>query len=241
MKELNTRLYTKDSKNLQMPYKEYLTLLESAKENQKLLQVTANIVADLQKFLTGSPVHPQAPEQMTEVVSQEFKKDIIESSADVPEPTIEIQKEDPPEPATEKIPVRITGFVADVPPIKKDIAEHFNKMDASGRLFNIFKQYYTCMNDACGGTVRVTIKDGICSLWNYDEWEEFAFIDVFDSHLRIALDSRYTDELKSLNLCEVPRLLASRRNLICVQLDDLNNTALEVLAKAFAEVSSVKQ
>ena len=241
MKELNTRLYTKDSKNLQMPYKEYLALLERAKENQQLLQIRANVVADLQRFLTGIPDQSQAPEQMSEVAPQECTKVFIEFSADVPEPMIEIKKEDPPAPVIEKTPDRITGFVADVPSIKKDIAEHFNKMDASGRLFNVFKQYYTCMNDACGGTVRVTIKDGICSLWNYDEWEVFAFIDVFDSHLRIAIDPRYTDELKSLNLCEVPRLLASRRNLICVQLDDLNNTALEVLAKAFAEVSAVTQ
>jgi hypothetical protein len=124
--------------------------------------------------------------------------------------------------------------VSDVPPIKTDIAEHFNRLDESGRLFSLFKQYYTCLNEVCGGTVRVTMKDGFCSLWNYDAWEEFAFVDIFEGELRIALDPRYTDALKSLQLCEVPRLLASRRNVICVQINDLNNTVLDILAKAFS-------
>lgn len=124
----------------------------------------------------------------------------------------------------------------EVPPIKKDIAAHFNKHDDSGRLFSVFKQYYACLNDACGGTVRVTMKDGFCSLWNYDEWEEFSFVDIFEGQLRIALDPRYTKALQSLNLCEVPRLLSSRRNLVCVQVDGLNNTMLNVLVKAFEEV-----
>ena len=84
--------------------------------------------------------------------------------------------------------------------------------------------------------VRVTMKDGFCSLWNYDEWEEFAYVDIFEGQLRIAVDPRYTDALSSLNLCEVPRLLSSRHNLICVQVDDLNNTVLQVLVKAFEEV-----
>ena len=79
-------------------------------------------------------------------------------------------------------------------------------------------------------------KDGFCSLWNYDEWEEFAFIDIHEGQLRIAVDPRYTDSMSSLNLCEVPRLLSSRHNLICVQVDGLNNTMLQVLVKAFEEV-----
>jgi hypothetical protein len=124
----------------------------------------------------------------------------------------------------------------EVPPIKKEISQHFNNMDTSGRLFNVFNQYYTFLNKACGGTVRVTIKDGFCSLWNYDEWEEFAFIDIFEGHLRIAVSPRCTDDLKALSLCEVPRLLSNRRNLICLLVDDLNNRVLDVLAKAFAEV-----
>ena len=126
--------------------------------------------------------------------------------------------------------------MGEVPPIKQEIAEHFNKCDESGRIFNIFKQYYTCLNESCGGTVRVTMKDGFCSLWNYDEWEEFAWVDIYEDLLRIAIDPRYTDALKSLSLCEAPRLISTRRNVICVQVGDLNNTVLEVLAKAFSEV-----
>jgi hypothetical protein len=130
----------------------------------------------------------------------------------------------------------VRADISELPPIKNEIAEHFNKLDESGRLFSVFKQYYTCLNEACGGTVRVTMKDGFCSLWNYDEWEEFAFVDIFEDLLRIAIDPRYTDALKSLSLCEAPRLISSRRNVICVQIDDLNNTVLDVLTKAFSEV-----
>ena len=111
-----------------------------------------------------------------------------------------------------------------------------NNVDESGRLLNVFRQYYTCLNDSCGSPVRVTMKDGICSLWNYDEWEEFAFVDIFEGNLRFAVDPRYTDELAALRLCEVPRLLSSRHNLVSVQMDDLNNTMLKVLTKAFSEV-----
>jgi hypothetical protein len=133
-------------------------------------------------------------------------------------------------------PVNGRADISEVPPIKNEITEHFNKLDESGRLFNVFKQYYTCLNEACGGTVRVTMKDGFCSLWNYDEWEEFAFVDIFEGLLRISIDPRYTDALKSLSLCEAPRLISNRRNVICVQIDDLNNTVLEVLTRAFSEV-----
>ena len=150
------------------------------------------------------------------------------------EPTAEQQAE--PEPTQQQPVSNARADVSEVPPIKNEIAEHFNKFDDSGRLFSVFKQYYTCLNEECGGTVRVTMKDGFCSLWNYDEWEEFAFVDVFEGLLRISIDPRYTDALKSLCLCEAPRLISSRRNVICVQVDDLNNTALNVLTKAFSEV-----
>ena len=80
------------------------------------------------------------------------------------------------------------------------------------------------------------MKDGFCSLWNYDEWEEFAFIDINEGHLRISIDPRYTGAMQSLSFCEVPRLLSSRRNLVSVQLNDLNKTMLELLVKAFEEV-----
>ena len=84
--------------------------------------------------------------------------------------------------------------------------------------------------------MRVTLKDGICSLWNYDEWEEFAFVDIFEGNLRFAVDPRYTEALSALRICEVPQLLSRRRKVVCVQVDDLNTTLLAILVKAFDEV-----
>jgi len=177
------------------------------------------------------PEQQNEPEQMSE--QQNEPESVPEQQAEPePVPVPEQQSE-----STKQQPVsNARADVSELPPIKNEIAEHFNKFDESGRLFSVFKQYYTCLNEACGGTVRVTMKDGFCSLWNYDEWEEFAFVDIFEGLLRIAIDPRYTDALKSLNLCEAPRLISSRRNVICVQVDDLNNTVLDVLAKAFSEV-----
>ena len=80
------------------------------------------------------------------------------------------------------------------------------------------------------------MKDGFCSLWNYDEWEEFAFVDIYEGNLRFAVDPRYTNALSALSICQVPRLLSSRRNLVCAQVGDLNTTMLNVLVKAFEEV-----
>jgi len=171
-----------------------------------------------------APIAPEVSvkEEVAEKVSIEFAP---EEPAAVAEQTPAVQAR--------------ASFNADnLPPIKDDIAEHFNKMDDSGRIYNVFTQYYTCLNKGCGGTVRVTMKDGFCSFWNYDAWEEFAFVDVFENELRIAVDPRYTDALKALQLCEVPRLLSSRRNLICVKVDDLNQNILDVLVKAFDEVGT---
>ncbi|RKX38161.1 MAG: hypothetical protein DRP64_16145, partial [Verrucomicrobia bacterium] len=189
----------------------------------------------------SEPSAEQAQESEEEQVVESEEEQAVESepaAEQAPEPekvSVEFSAEDA-EPSTQQPVASARTEMSQVPPIKKEITEHFNSFDESGRLFNVFKQYYTCLNDACGGTVRVTMKDGFCSLWNYDEWEEFAFVDVFEGLLRIAIDPRYTDALKSLNLCEVPRLISSRRNVICVKVDDLNNTVLDVLAKAFAEV-----
>ena len=124
---------------------------------------------------------------------------------------------------------------ASIPEVKQNIADRFNLVDASGRLFSVFKQYYICLNEACGGTVRVSIKDGVCSLWNYDEWEEFAYVDVFDGGLRFCMDERYGDELVRLSGCEVPRLLSRFRRLSAVNIGDLNETLLTVLVQAFNE------
>lgn len=173
---------------------------------------------------------PQEDEVMEETETA------VESETDLsPEPEAETASE--PEAETPSEPaVSARTDVSEVPPIKGEISDHFNRYDESGRLFSIFKQYYTCLNESCGGTVRVTMKDGFCSLWNYDEWEEFAYVDIHEGQLRIAVHPRYTDELKPLNLCEVPRLISSRHNVICVLVGDLNTTVLNVLTRAFAEV-----
>ena len=86
--------------------------------------------------------------------------------------------------------------------------------------------------------MRVTMKDGICSLWNYDEWEEFAFVDIFNQKLRLAVSPKYAEMLKPMKSCEVPRLLARRRKLVGVEVEDLNELILDVLAKAFSEAGS---
>ena len=232
MKNEQNFLYAKDNGMLQVPYTEYTGLMEKAEEAQRLQQVKTTVLADLQTFMGTAPVAaiaPEVPEAKAEPQSPppvqdkapETEKVSVEFSADTPEP---------------QAPAAVRGAVSDVPPIKKDIVAHFNKLDESGRLLNVFKQYYTCLNETCGGTVRVTMKDGFCSLWNYDEWEEFAFVDIFENLLRITLDSSHTDALKTLSLCEVPRLISSRRNVVSVQIDDLNNTILDVLAQAFAGV-----
>ncbi len=223
----NTYLISKSNGKLQMPYGEYLQLMEKVEERQRLEALRDSVVSKLLRVLDGS-----AGTEVPVATAQPARKETPKASpakpaaAPAPEPRSESK------PAAER--TKAEGF--DVPPIKKDIAQHFNKLDESGRLFNVFKQYYTCLNDSCGGTVRVTMKDGVCSLWNYDEWEEFAFVDLSEGHLRISLDPRYTECLKSLDFCEVPRVLSSRRSLVSVQVDDLNNTMLGVLAKAFAEV-----
>lgn len=239
MSDANKSLYTKGGGMLQIPYQDYLQLMEKVKEGQRMQQVKNAVMEDLSRFLDGKTgVANAAP------VSS-VKDDAPEQPAPAPEPVAEPVEELMPEPMEEKMvaPPRARETVQprpflnaeNVPPIKADIATHFNKIDESGRLFNVFKQYYTCLNASCGGTVRVTLKDGFCSFWNYDAWEEFAFVDIFENQLRIAVNPRYTDDLKSLNLCEVPRLLATRHNLVCVQVDDLNNQVLEVMTTAFTE------
>ena len=236
-------LYAKDTQNLQIPYAEYKKLMDSVEEARRLNEIKGHVLANLKSFLNGNKVSEsqpvatdsEKPQPVEKAATVEPEKVSVEFSAEEPEQAAEEVRQEASTPARSQDPS------SDIPPIKSDIMDHFNKNDASGRLLNVFKQYYTCMNDACGGTVRVTIKDGFCSLWNYDEWEEFAFVDIFDNTLRIAINPRYTDALKSLKLCEVPRLLSSRHNLICVQVDDLNNTVLDVLRKAFKEAGKVAQ
>lgn len=239
-------LYAKETELLQVPYDEYTDLMEKAEEAQRLLKVKTAVLSDLQQFLEGAPVasSPETPVKAKEVPAPKAEPVTPKlESVTEPQPISEAPSEkvsvefsaDAPKPHQPQAPAAGRDQVSDVPPIKKDIIGHFNKLDESGRLFNVFKQYYTCLNEACGGTVRVTMKDGFCSLWNYDEWEEFAFVDIFENLLRVTLDPRYTDALKSLNLCEAPRLISSRRNVVSVQVDDLNNVVLNTLTKAFSE------
>ncbi len=224
-------MISKENGTLQIPYAEYQKLMAKLEEAKRIAAVKSDVLSTLQHFLNQQPDSEPLPEPIvadpkkgtvnTENVSIEF-------SSAPPEGHVATQPQ-------EQVPAP-TNPDMEIPPVKKAIADHFNSHDESGRLFNVFKQYYTCLNEACGGTVRVTMKDGVCSLWNYNEWEEFAFIDILEGELRFALNPRYTDDLSSLNFCEVSRILASRQNLVSIQLGDLNKTMLNVLAKAFREV-----
>jgi hypothetical protein len=235
-------LISKDNGNLQIPYGEYIILMEKAEEAKRIRKVKDEVLAQLDAFLDGSSV--AVADANTNDKKESIASDAVQAAdaEEMKEPAAPVKAETAPaaQPvAAEKTAVakaRVQSSDIEVPPIKKEIEKHFNKVDESGRLLNVFRQYYTCLNDACGSTVRVTMKDGFCSLWNYDEWEEFAFVDIFEGNLRFAVDPRYTDALSSLSICAVPRLLSSRRNLVCVQVGDLNTTMLNVLVKAFEEV-----
>lgn len=242
MDKASQYLISKDNGKLQITYDEYIVLMEKAEEAKRVRQTMDEVLADLENFLTGSStvVAGEQIEEKEERIAVNATE-VVEAE-EVKDPAETIKAEMTPEApsgAAEKTAgtkAREKSANIEVPPIKKEIEEHFNKLDESGRLLNVFRQYYTCLNDACGSTVRVTMKDGFCSLWNYDEWEEFAFVDIFEGQLRFAVDPRYTDALSALSICEVPRLLSSRRNLVCVQLGDLNSTMLNILVKAFEEI-----
>jgi len=226
-------MIAKESGLLQLPYSEYTELMEKVKLGQRLQEARDVVLAELKPIVAiDVQAGLDAVPSMGEVARR--SPNAAQKAPAVPETPIApvVEKELVKAPVAE--PVLAEGL--DVPPIKKDIALHFNKLDESGRMFNVFKQYYTFLNNSCGGTVRVTMKDGVCSLWNYDQWEEFAYIDVFEGKLRIALNPRYTDRLESLSFCDVPRLLSSRLDLVCVQVEGLNNTMLDVLTVAFKEV-----
>ncbi len=250
MSNLNISMVSKDTGTLQIPYGDYTAIMEKVEEGQQLNQIKESMIEYLQSYTLKGNADLEAVLAKVDAArtpastpkAAPAPKATPAQPVSEPEPVVEqpkpveVAKEAPvPAPATAPTPSKNKDGV-EIPPIKKDISVHFNKLDESGRLFSVFKQYYACLNDTCGGTVRVTMKDGFCSLWNYDEWEEFAFVDIFEGQLRLAVDPRYTDALQSLNLCEVPRLLSSRRSLVCVQLDDLNNIMLDVLVKAFQEV-----
>jgi hypothetical protein len=230
MNTTNKCIVAKESGRLQIPYQDYTKLMDKIKEGKRMRLVADSVFVSLQSFMGGKRT---AAVKTTAVEAGSPAKAKVAAEVESAKESVEPLK---PAAKAEKAVARNLAEGLEIPPIKKDVSAHFNNSDESGRLFSVFKQYYACLNDACGGTVRVTIKDGICSLWNYNEWEEFAFIDIFEGQLRMAVDPRYTKALQTLNLCEVPRLLSSRRNLVCVQVDGLNNTMLEVLVKAFEEV-----
>lgn len=250
MTEITQFLISKDNGKLQLPYDQYVLLMEKMEDAKQVMKVKAEVLAMLQQKMGSSPSLDQVtamptpaaakqPEtkKIQEKASAESKKADASEKVSIEFSADESKAANPPRgSAKQAAAAGRSSANMEIPPIKKEIAEHFNAQDASGRLFNVFKQYYTCLNESCGGTVRVTMKDGVCSLWNYDEWEEFAFVDIYESELRFAVDPRYTNDLASLNFCEVPRLLASRRSLVCIQSGDLNKTMLDVLAKAFHEV-----
>lgn len=240
MSKINKCMVSKDSGMLQIPYKDYMALMQKAQEGRQMREARDKVVASLSGFVSGGGQINAIAQKVSAAIGIPKGKPAVQRPAAEKKVSVEFDAGKVEEPAPKAAePVaggRAAAAGVDVPPIKKDISVHFNKLDESGRLFSVFKQYYTCLNDTCGGTVRVTMKDGFCSLWNYDEWEEFAFIDIYEGALRIAVDPRYTDALQSLNLCEVPRLLSSRRSLVCAQVDDLSNTMLGVLVQAFQEV-----
>lgn len=233
---------------IQIPYEEYVILMEKEEEAKRIGETKTQVLNDLSAFLRGKKMGADEPEQRphhstSEDVSAKKKskknetapeKVSLEFSADSEQPVTGQSVKEPSEAAP-----RSKGKI-EVPPIKKEIVDHFNAHDDSGRLFSVFQQYYTCLNESCGGTVRVTMKDGICSMWNYDEWEEFSFIDMNEGDLRFSLPERYTDALSSMNFCEVPRLLTSR-DLISIKVGDLSKTMLTVMTKAFKEANVATQ
>ncbi len=231
-------LISKDNGNLQIPYEEYIVLMEKAEEAKRIRKGKDEVLANLEVFLNRSsrvtaeePTNENKESAALDVVETVETEEMKETGETIKAETKPVAGENPVAPKS-----RIKSSNVEVPPIKQEITEHFNKLGESSRLLNVFREYYTCLNDTCGSTVRVTLKDGFCSLWNYDEWEEFAFVDVFEGNLRFSVDPRYTDALSALSICEVPRLLSSRRNLVCVQVGDLNTTMLNILIKAFDEV-----
>jgi hypothetical protein len=235
-------LISKNNDSLQISYEDYIVLMEKAEEARRIRATRDEVLAALEAFLNGhsataaETAKHDATAGSTASATEPLKGGESRKSAETIEATSPPAAKPVAAEESAELKARLNPSNIEAPPIKDDIAEHFNRLDESGRLLNVFRQYYACLNDSCGSTVRVTMKDGICSLWNYDEWEEFAVVDIFKGNLRFGVDSCYAADLSPLNLCEVPLLLSRRRNLVCVQVDDLNTTMLDILAKAFKEV-----
>jgi len=219
-------LFSKEKGCMQLPYSEYMVLMGKYQEGIELRRVRAEVLADLAHIIGKKNVPSARPEKTAppNKASELSPKPSAADSRARPAGAGRRAAQGGSEPAKA------------APALKQDIQIHFNKLDASGRLLNVFQQYYTCLNASCGGTVRVTMKDGFCSIWNYDEWEEFAFMDIFKDQLRICLDPRYASSLKAVTACEVPVEFSRRRELFCVAVDHLNKTVLDVLTQAFHDV-----
>ena len=255
----NDYMYTKDTNVLQISYAQYISLQNQYEEAQRTQKLAASVQSDLDRFLSGisaavlkeeyplpgGGVSPSAPASKPSAAAEPPKSSPPKSEAPASAPEPEEKKETPapkqeeaPPVSKEAAPAKPKGGAVKIAPIKKEIVQHFEKVDGSGKLFEIFRDYYTLLNESCGGMMRVTMKDGICSLWNYDEWEEFAFVDLLEGKLRLSVPPKYAEMLKPLKQCEVPRLLARKRKLIGVEVEDLNELVLDVLEKAFREAGS---
>ena len=224
----NGFLYAKDANILQLTYAQYMKLRRQEEETERVMRTRERVLASLQELLhslgAAGAVEYKLPGE------ERGSSPVREAPSTGGE---EAKRETPP--AGEGTGVH-SAAEKPVPPLKKNIVAHFSRVDASGRLFDLFKQYYAFLNDACGGMVRVTIKDGICSFWNYDAWEEFAFLDVVDGKLRISVPSRYAAALEGMERAEVPRLLARRRgDLTAVTTAEFRQDLAEIMAGAFRE------
>ena len=175
MEKQKNYLFAHDSEQMQITYDEYVSLMSKAKEAERVQEITRGVATDLKALLAGgvakgiaaaaagqgTAVPVDAPEAAAEEVMKASAAASVGHSERAQGAENQPESESAVEPVSEQRPVaKKRGEVADVPPIKHEISEHYNRLDGSGRLFNIFKQYYTCLNEMCGGTVRVTMKDG---------------------------------------------------------------------------------
>ena len=251
--ETTAHLFERDSERLQITYDEYVKILEQTQKVRKIKLIGTDVMLELQHVASAltenlnamppriefdapaqneqSKPPPDEPAEPAQESAPEPTEEPSRKPAEEPPPRTEEPKRSPPPPAHSKAKGKKKGKV---PPIKKNVAQHFNRMDPSGNLYPLFVRYYNRLNEMCPGTVTVTMKDGICSFWNYDEWEEFAFVDVVEGGLRIALDPRYAEALGSHPQYEAPRLLANRRKLVSIIVTGLDDIALSALTRAFS-------
>ena len=238
MDKIGNYLISKEDGKLQIPYSEYEALISKLEDAEIIQLIKSDVLDELKRFLQehaaeSDPTNDVEPQQQDEPVA------LPEEPAEEQSPekvSVEFAPEEQAVPEAKQSATETIKRSTDVPPVKKEVEDYFNAHDASGRLLNVFMQYYTCLNESCQGVVRVTMKDGICSFWNYDKWEEFAFVDAHESQLRFTMNPRYREDLSSFDFCEVTRLLEARGSYVSTKVEDLSKTMLEVLTRAFDEV-----